>query len=119
MKFDEMMFCEGGCGSETEYVLRKDLFTIEQAVERAVYESCDIDEICEQDYFLKIIKQSDYDNFVSTSHIRYYPHMPDSGYWEIESGWTYCSKNRGAVEVWAVSIEKIIEAYHSIEVNNE
>ena len=103
MKFESMMFYEGGDGAETEYIVRKSKYTKEEAIQEAIQESYDIAELSGT----KVeIKEFNPDDFIKEGYVRFYPNLPEG--FEIESGWTHCKKARGAIEVWLVDIGKII-----------
>jgi len=90
MKFTTMQFQEGGCGSPTNIVGKKLLFKDEKE-------------------FLEMAKEefeTDIDTFneVYITYIRYYPCFGEDSGMEIESGYTFCNKARGAIEVYCLDL---------------
>ncbi|SNS22673.1 hypothetical protein SAMN05446037_1006112 [Anaerovirgula multivorans] len=98
-KFTTMAFYEGGCGSLTGIVGRKDLFKSKKDFLDWCMHDCDE---LESDFsFLDENPEFTTDD-ISEDFIRYYPRMPEG--FEIESGWTFCKKGRGAIEVYVLNV---------------
>lgn len=100
-KFTVMAFQEGGCGSVTQIVGRKTLFkSKEDFLNYCATENEDIEEM---------VANADFDtndliiDDISEGYVRYYPRMPEG--FEIESGWTFCKKGKGAVEVYIMNLD--------------
>jgi len=90
MKFTTMKFQEGGYGSAMNVVGKKSLFKSEKDfldMARDEYE-IDIDEL----------------NEVYVAYVRYYPCFGEDSGMEIESGYTFCNKARGAMEVYCLDL---------------
>lgn len=95
-KFTVMAFEEGGCGATTNIVGRKSLFkSKEDFLNYCIKENEDIEDMVNNNDF--DIKDLIIEN-VSEDYIRYYPKMPEG--FELESGWTFCGKGRGALAVY-------------------
>jgi hypothetical protein len=89
-KFEYMEFREGGCNGITDIVGRKSLFKNEQ----------DFADFANTEFGIDA-ETSSAEN-VKTAYIRYYPKMPEG--FEIESGYAFCNKGRGAIEVYRLEV---------------
>ena len=95
-KFTVMSFEEGGCGGIHSIVGRKSLFKSEEDFLKYLIE--------EDDDMEYMVNNNDFDtehltiDSISEDYVRYYPKMPEG--FEIESGYTFCNKGKGAFEVY-------------------
>ena len=100
-KFTTMGFYEGGAGSLIQIVGRKSLFNDKEDFLR--YCNVDCEEIDEYfDWVSKEEKPIYTIDDVSEGYVRYFPKMPES--FEIECGYTFCSKGKGAFGVYILNM---------------
>ena len=74
-KFEAVMFYEGGCGPETEYVCSRKNYTVEEALNEAIDESYGIDDYGTKEEIKEKLKQFNPNNFIVESYIRYFPNL--------------------------------------------
>jgi hypothetical protein len=92
-KFDHGVFQEEGNGNATDVVGSKKIFNNAQEFIDFIYN--------EYDYVFEDVEKPTVDK-IKTDYIRYYPKMPEE--FEIESGYTFCKKGRGAIEVYRLEL---------------
>jgi len=104
-KFDSMPFYEGGDGSLTDIVAAKSLF---KSKEDFLYWFLNDSE--EYGDFLNGYLENEEKPFftiddVQEGYVRYYPHFGEDSGANIESGYMFCNKGRGAFEVYSISFQ--------------
>ena len=99
-KFDTVVFQEGGAGSISDIVGKKSLFVNKfEFLEWLINECEEIEEGYEE---LKLnLNVED----VEERYVRYFPHFGEDSGFEIESGYTFCNKGKGAFEVYTISFQ--------------
>jgi hypothetical protein len=96
--FEHMVFEEGGCGQATNIVGRKSLFKNEQDFIDFIFNN--------YEYLFENINKEDISiDKIYITYIRFYPNMPNYQSWEIDCGYTFCKKNKGAIEVYCYNIK--------------
>lgn len=92
-KFDHMVFKECGCDASTDIVGSTKIFKSKDDFIDFAFK--------EYDYEFDDAEKPDPNN-VTIDYIRYFPKMPFG--FEIESGYTFCRKAKGAVEVYRLRL---------------
>jgi len=96
-KFTTMAFREMGDGTLTQIVGNKNLFKSKKDFLLWCLTDCE-----ELEYDFQDQTQNwTIDNIVE-SYVRYYSHMPEG--FNIESGYTFCNKGKGAFEVYVLDL---------------
>jgi len=94
-KFDHMVFQECGDGSATDIIGSKKLFNNAQDFIDFIYE--------EYDYEFEDVDKPTIDK-IKTDYIRYFPRFSEDSGMQIKSGYTFCKKGRGAIEVYRLEL---------------
>ncbi|HHL0969542.1 hypothetical protein [Bacillus thuringiensis] len=105
---DICAFADGS--SYTQFVGKKSLYeSKEHFAKECTKEFCYILEnmLSEQDY-LKVMSKINSEVVHDNLYCRYYPRMPEEmSYLDLESGYLFCDKNKGAFEVYVIDIEEL------------
>ena len=113
-----MEFTDGG--SVTNFVAKKSIY---KSKEDFLHDCLNEFDYILEDY-LSDSECEKMKSFTDTSivedgvYCRYYPRLPDAfGYLDMESGYTFCPKGRGAFEVYSIDFENLLKVF-SLQKNN-
>lgn len=102
--FESMSFYEGGCGGLTDIVARKSLFkNKEDFIKWLITESEEYESYIDYLYPNETMPLTEED--VKESYVRYFRNFGEGSGMEIESGYTFCKKARGAFEVYCINFQ--------------
>ncbi|WP_336769855.1 hypothetical protein [Bacillus bombysepticus] len=105
---DICAFTDGS--SYTQFVGKKSLYESKvRFVEECIKEfSYILEDIFSEQEFLKVIEEMGAANVHDNLYCRYYPRMPeDVSYLDLEEGYLFCEKGRGAFEVYVIDIQEL------------
>ncbi|GAB6553021.1 hypothetical protein bcgnr5378_06300 [Bacillus cereus] len=105
---DICAFTDGS--SYTQFVGKKSLYeNKDRFAKECVKEfSYILEDIFSEQEFLKVMEKMDAGIVHDNLYCRYYPRMPeDVSYLDLDEGYLFCEKSRGAFEVFVIDIQEL------------